>query len=70
MRELTVDEMSSVSGGIASSGDRAAAAATAFLGMGLVVMGGPFSVGAALFYGASILSSGISIYSTVHRSKQ
>lgn len=61
MRELTMCELEEVNGG-----DVGAGIATAFLAMGLGLVGGPLSVGAAVLYGASILCSSISIYRSVH----
>ncbi len=63
MRELTLTELGEVSGGGPDAGYGAGVtAAVGFLAMGLTLAAGPLSIGAAIFYGASILSSGSSIY--------
>jgi len=63
MRELTLTELGEVSGGAPDAVYAAGVgAAVGFLAMGLVLAAGPLSLGAAIFYGASILSSGSTIY--------
>ena len=63
MRDLTLAELGEVSGGAPDAVYAAGVgAAIGFLAMGLIVAAGPLSIGAAIFYGASILSSGSTIY--------
>jgi len=66
MRELNLTELGEVSGGAPDGGyDAGVTAAVGFLAMGLTLAAGPLSLGAAIFYGASILSSGTSIYRAI-----
>jgi len=63
MQELTLTELAEVSGGGPDAVYAAGlGAAVGFLAMGLVLAAGPLSIGAAVFYGASIFSSGTSIF--------